>query len=463
MSSLHIRWLLVALLLYGAAARPAAAAEDDARHSGPPFSLEFRDADLKDVLRALGQENGLNIIVADDVAGRVTLSFQRVGLWEALDSIVRANGLLYVREGNLVRVMRSPFADGEADLETRLVPINFSTAKDSAEAIRQLLSKKGTLSIDERTNTLILRDVPDNVTRIAGILKKLDSRTPQVLIEARIVEAATNFSRELGVQWGGKYTGTNSTGTSTVAGGVSQATPGGAANPTTGAVGMSGNNFIVNLPAGSVGGATGGGAIGFSFGSISNKFALDLQLAAMEDTGKGRILSNPKVLTLDNKEAKISSGTEILVPVTTITTGASSTGGTSSTSGSGSSSGGVQTINAKLELVVTPHVTPDNKVALKVKADKKDPDFSRTVQNIPPLTTRSAETNLLVDNGETVVIGGVYTKNEMEQERGIPWFSKIPVIGWLFKKNQKVENQTELLIFITPTIISTAEQAQAQP
>lgn len=414
---------------------PDGRADDGMARVGPVFTLEFRDADVKDVLRAIGQENDINIIVSEDVSGRVTLSFQRVSLWQALDAITRSNNLLYFRDGSVIRVVKSPFGEGEQDLKTELVSINFSGAKESSESVRPLLSRKGTLSVDARTNTIIIRDTPDNVERIAAILKQLDSPTRQIVIEARIVEAATTYSRDLGIQWGGSYTGTSSTGSSTIGGGLPTAS---SLTPT--------NNLAVNFPANTKGG---GGALGFTFSNISNTFDLDLALSALEDSGKGRILSSPRVMTLDNKEAKISSGTEILIPVTTITTGIQAGAGGGS---SGSSTSGVTTINAKLELIVTPHVTPDGRIALKVQADKKEADFSRTVQDIPPLNTRSAETNLLVRNGETVVIGGIFTKNETHQEQGIPWLSKIPVLGWLFKKDLKVESQNELLIFITPRI-----------
>jgi len=179
---------------------------------------------------------------------------------------------------------------------------------------------------------------------------------------------------------------------------------------------------------------------------------LDLQLSAMEDTGRAKILSNPRIVTLDNKEAKISTGTEILIPTTSIVTGVSTGASTGTSGGGGSVTSGVTTINAKLELAVTPHVTADGQILMHVKTDKKDPDFSRSVQNVPPLTTRSAETDLLVKDSETIVIGGIYTRNEGTTVNGLPWFSHIPVLGWLFKKELKVDNQTELLIFITPTV-----------
>jgi type IV pilus assembly protein PilQ len=294
------------------------------------------------------------------------------------------------------------------------------------------LSKKGTVTFDPRTNTLIVHDVLDSVDRVTEIVQKLDSKTPQVMIEARIVEAATTFSREVGVQWGGRYSLNG--GQTVIQGG-----------DLTGGTGLSGNPLAVNLPANVKPGA--GGALGFTFGNLSGTAQLDLQLSALEDTGRGRILSRPRVLTLDNKEAHISSGTEILIPTTSIVTAGGATGG-----GSAEGTTGVTTINAKLELNVTPHVTPAGEIAMHVKADKKDADYTKEVLGVPPLTTRSAETDLLVKDGETIVIGGIYTKTEQVEDNAVPWLSKIPIVGWLFKHRHTIEDQAELLVFITPTI-----------
>ena len=416
---------------------------------GDRFSMEFRDADVKDVLRAIGQERRLNLVLRDDIAGKLTLSFQQVTLAEAFDAILKMENLVKVQEGAITRVMQSPFTDGEGQLVTRMVAIQFATAKELSEPLKGLLSKKGSLSADARTNTLIVRDVPESVERIAEIIKQLDSKTPQVMIEARIVEANTNFSRELGVQWGGRNTRpiSDDRSISFGAGGTRQ-TSTSDIQPLSGAIGISGKGFAVNLPA-AVGPGK-GGAFDLTYGTLSGSLGLDLQLSALEDRGQVKILSSPRILTLSNKEAKISTGTEIFIPTTTIVTGLSSGG--AAAGGGGSTTSGVTTINAKLELTVTPHVTPDGQILLHVKTDKRDPDYSRAILNIPPLNTRSAETSLLVKSGATIVIGGIYTKNESVAQSGLPWLSNIPVIGWLFKKRATVESQNELLVFITPTI-----------
>ena len=205
----------------------------------------------------------------------------------------------------------------------------------------------------------------------------------------------------------------------------------------TGDIGLSGNAYAVNLPA-AVGSGS-GGAIGISFGKLGGALSLDLQLSAMQTTGNGKILSSPKVMTMNNKEAKISSGIDIPVRVLTTTTA-----GTSAQ---------VQIISTSLMLSTTPTIAQDGRITLAIKVEKSEPDFSRQVDNIPTITKRNANSELVVNDGETVVLGGILTKSEGESESAVPLLSKIPVLGWLFKKKSKFENQDELMIFITPTIV----------
>lgn len=441
---LLISFLLMSETGWGEGSHPVQITPEGEESGGlPRFSLEFREADIKDVLRAIGQENHLNIIIREEVKGKVTLSFKNVTLDEALGAILKNQNLWASKTGSIMTVARPIAPEGEEDLVTRMIPVNYGRAKELQESMRSILTKKGTISSDVRSNNLIVKDNPENVEKIASLVKTLDTKTPQVMIEARIVEASTNFTRELGIQWGGSYVNGN------------YRANGGAykvnstdtfLTPLTGGIGASGAPFAVNLPA-TVGPGM-GGAIGLSYANIANNLLLDLQLSAMQDTGKGKILSNPKILTLDNKEAKISSGTEILIPTATLVSGGTTSGGTATGT---SATSGVTVIEAKLELVVTPHITPDHQILMHIKTEKKEPDYSRQIQNIPPLTTRTAETDLLVKNGTTVAIGGVFTKNESVAENGIPWLADLPIIGWFFKKETKGDQQGELIIFITPT------------
>jgi type IV pilus assembly protein PilQ len=449
-------FLLISLLFYfGNKGREAKADQNQSaismQRKAGQFSMEFRNAELKDVLRALGQENNLNIIISDDVNGKLTLSFREVTFEEALAAILKINNLTSFREGDIIRVMKSPFGEGEADLSTRIIPVHFANAKETHESVKNLLTKKGSITVDARTNALVVRDYAWNMQKIVEVVKELDGKTPQVMIEARIVEVNTNFTRELGVQWGGRVFEAGQSGSFLATGATGSGTSG---TGLTGGTGLSGNNFLVNLPAAV--GAGSGGAVGFTIGNIGLTKLLDLQLSAMEDTGRGKILSNPRILTLNNKEARISSGTEILIPTTSIL---STVASPSTTTAGSNATTGVTTISAKLELTVTPHITPDNQILIHVKTDKKDPDFNRQIQNIPPLSTRTAETDLLVGDNETVAIGGIYTRNESAGEKGVPWLSKIPILGWLFKKETKSDIQNELLIFITPSVYKGVEQA----
>jgi type IV pilus assembly protein PilQ len=448
--------LACAVVLAGLCGTAAQAETGNIAKAGVPFSMEFRDADIKDVLRAVGQAANLNLIVSDTVSGKVSMSLKDVDMWDALDSILKTKGLTYVREGNnnIVRVVAVSEARDE-DLETRVFHLGYANGKEALVVVDKIKSEKAKVSSDARTNSIVVKDLSLNIDRMERVLKNLDMRTPQVLIEAKIVEVSSNYARELGVQWGGQYTGGNII-VSGGATGVQSGSSGGSSStsipaigsstffPQTGDIGRSGNAFAVNLPAAV--GAGSGGALGFSFGRLmGGKLALDFQLSAMQTTGNGKILSNPKVLTLNTKEAKISSGTDI--PIQTISSTATGAAGSTTT-------GGVQTISANLSLSAIPTITNDNRIVMVIKVEKAEPDFSRVVTGIPTITRRSADAQLVVNNGETVVLGGILIKSEGESESGIPLLSKIPLIGWLFKKKSKFENQSELMIFITPTIVN---------
>ncbi len=435
----------------------------DVKKKDSNFSLEFRDAEIRDVLRAVGQAAGLNMVVGDTVAGKVSLSVKDVELLEALDAILKTKGLSYVRNGNIMRVLMISEVRDE-DMETRVFPLGYATGKDALTVVEKVKSDKAKVSVDLRMNAIMVKDLSLNLDKMAHLIRNIDARTPQVLIEAKIVEVSSNYARELGIQWGGQYTGTNGRifgGTTAIAntsGGTSAPLVGGNTfYPLSGDIGVSGNAYVVNLPAEV--GLGSGGALGMTFAKLGSRLTLDLQLSAMQATGNGKILSNPKVLTVNNKEAKISSGTDI--PVRTISATANVGAGSTNTAG-------VTTISASLSLSTTPIITNDNRIALLVKVEKSEPDFTHQVDGIPTIVRRSANSELIVNNGETVALGGIYTKNEGTAETGIPLLSKIPLIGWLFKKTTRFENQSELMIFITPTILEeklpgTAENGGEKP
>jgi len=266
-----------------------------------------------------------------------------------------------------------------------------------------------------------------------ALIKILDKPIPQVLIEARIVEATLNFNRTIGVQWGGKGSMSAATGNPTGLSFPNSITMTG--GPTMGLTPSGSGNFFVNIPA-PAGAGSGGGAIGISFGSLSKALNLDLVLSALETTGEGKVISSPRVSALDNKEAKIEQG--VSIPFSTV-------------SASGTQ---IQFVDAKLSLTVTPHVTPDNKIFMKITAQKNAPDTSLLgATGQPSIRKNEAQTEILLADGETAVIGGILTMDRGQTVDRIPFFSDIPLIGWLFTKKSVREEKRELIIFITPKVI----------
>ncbi|MBI5206032.1 MAG: type IV pilus secretin PilQ [Nitrospirae bacterium] len=402
----------------------------DAEDKGPLVSIELRDVDLSDVLRALGQEHGINIIVDEKVTGKVTVSLRNVPLWDAIDSILKGKGFVYIKDGNVVSVIS---AGADEDLMTYTATVKYVNAKDIEGVITKVLSKRGSIASDPKSNMIVIRDIPSAIERVTQLLKQVDAKTKQIMIEAKIVEVSTNASQELGIQWGAQYT----RGDLLVHGGGTKAlSTDTTATALTGGIGVGGNPFSVNLPA-TTGTPGLGSAIGIAV--VSSRFALDLQLSALESQGNAKTLSSPKVMVLDNQEAYIKSGVGILIPTSTTTAGTTTTAS-------------VTEKEALLQLKVTPRVINDDQISLKILTSRDSFDFSRSVLGTPPKNTRETQTNLIIKNGETIVIGGIYIEDGSDSETGVPLLSKIPLLGWLFKKEIKKNDKTELLIFITPRI-----------
>ena len=398
-------------------------------------------------MRLFAEVANLNIILAPDVKGKVTVRMVNLPWDQAMDIILKMNGLGYLLEDNVLRIasvgaltrqaeeeIRSKETKKKAeDLITRIIPINYSTASVIEGTIKKSLSPRGETVTDIRTNTLIVKDIAHNVDEVVSLIKLLDKPIPQIMIEARIVQANTNFSRSLGVQWGGTMAADAAHGTST--GLVFPNSIVATGGPTMGATPSGNGNFLVNMPA-AAGAGTGGGAIGLTFGSINKAINLDLVLSALESTGEGKVISSPRVSALDNKEAKIEQG--ISIPFST-----TSAGGTQ-----------IQFIDAKLSLVVTPHATPDNKIFLKIQATKNAPDTSLLgASGQPSISKAEATTEILLSNGETAVIGGIIILEKDASYTKVPFFGDLPLIGWLFKSKTNTETKQELLIFVTPTIV----------
>ena len=389
----------------------------------------------------------MNIILSPEVKGRVTVRMVNIPWDQAMDIILKMNGLGYALEDNVLRIasvsaltkeaedeMRSKEAKKKAeDLITRIVPVNYAKAGEIEPTIKKSLSLRGETVTDVRTNTLIIKDIARNVDEVVSLIKLLDKPIAQIMIEARIVEASLNFSRSLGVQWGGTSSSDASHGNPL---GISFPNSVGiTGGPTMGTTASGSGNYFVNMPA-PAGAGTGGGAIGFTFGSISKSLNLDLVLSALESTGEGKVISTPRVSALDNKEAKIEQGSSI--PFST-------------TSASGTQ---IQFIDAKLSLIVTPHATPDNKIFMKIQATKNAPDTSLLgASGQPSIAKNEATTEILLADGETAVIGGILVVDRGQTITKVPFFGDLPLIGWLFKSKSVSENKKELIIFITPRVI----------
>jgi type IV pilus assembly protein PilQ len=430
------------------------------RYTGRRIDLDLKDADIHNVLRLISDVGRVNIVTADNVDGTVTIRMRNVPWDLALDTVLQAKGLGLVRRGNIIRVAQQEDLEKERELaiakrkselelapiETRLIPVSYAGADDLQTRAADLLSPRGSLAVDERTNVLIARDVAGNLNQVEELIRALDTQTPQVLIEARIVEATSRFTRDVGLQWGGDMSFGPATGNDT---GLvfpnSVGVVGGASDPQAPTAGLSpvsqtvpNPNFAVNLPAAV--GTGSGGALGLSFGSVDNTVNLNVRLSAAEATGMLRIVSSPRILTLDNNEARISKGT--LIPFSQI------------------SAQGVQTVfqEAKLQLLVKPHVTADGSVSMHVKINRDEPDFNQTsARGDPTILKREAETELLVPDGHTAVIGGIYSRNTGRNIDQVPLLGDIPILGVLFQRRRQSDSRSELVIFITPRIVNRAE------
>lgn len=433
------------------------------RYTGRRIDLDFKGADIHNILRLLADVGQVNVVVADDVRGDVTIKMRDVPWDQALDVVLRSKGLGSVREGNLLRVAPLALLEKELEaeiarqkqiaevvpVETRLIGVSYAEAADLSEKARDLLSPRGKISQDVRTNTMIVSDVSKNLQLIEDLVRNLDTQTSQVTIEARIVEANSNFARQLGVQWGGSGFMDTAHGNPTgltfpynvgVGGGADDGMSpigGLVPAPRTGA-GTSGSpNFLVNMPAAA--GLGTGSAIGLTLGSVAGAFNLNLRLSAMETSGQVRILSSPRITTMDNVEAQISQG--VSIPVSVVSAMGAQT----------------QFVDARLTLAVKPHVTNEGTIAMVINVTRNEPDFVNTgARGDPSIQKKEARTTMLVRDGDTAVIGGIYTRNTGLSSARVPFFADIPVLGWFFRNRRENDNRSEFLVFITPRIANRA-------
>ncbi len=410
-------------------------AEEKKKYSGEKIALDFYETDIKNVFRILKEVSGSNFAIDKDVSGKVTLAFDKPVPWDqVLDLILKMNQLGSTMEGDIVRIATLETLKKEDDdraaamaaaqkskeqalalepLVTEYIPVNYSNAKSEVlPHIENILTeKRGYASVDERSNLVIVTDVPEKIEKAKDIVRQLDKVTPQVLIEARVVEVSDDFSSDIGIGWGAAQS-------------VQKDFLGGTYDWD---VAM---NFIGDSDSG----------IGFTFTRLAGTpLVIDAQLAALETNSQGKIISAPKILTLDNKEATIKQGFQI---------------GYLERDDSGGASVKFKDVDLKLE--VTPHVTPDRRVAMEIFISKND--LGTVFNDVPSINTNEAETELLVNDGETIVIGGILKKNESVSGSEFPGLGKVPGLKWLFSKEENSNTKRELLIFITPKIVQLVQR-----
>ena len=418
--------------------------------TGHPISLDFQGADLRAVLRTFAEISGLNIVIDPTVQGTVDVALRDVPWDQALDIILRANKLGYSVDGTIVRIAPNAVLKAEEDERKALLEsqndasqlgtlqrqLSYAKGEEVATLLKSanVLSKRGQANVDPRTNTLIVRDVPSQFPEITSLIDGIDRAQPQVEIEARIVQTNKTYARALGVQWGfgGRVDPSlgNTTNLAFPNNGSLGGRAGGTQGPATGST--TGQPTAVNL---GVPGAP--SAVGLALGSVNGAFNLDVALTALESSGNGRLLSTPRVTTQNNVAAEMTQGVQI--PIQTVSNNTVT----------------VSFKDAALTLKVTPQITSANTVIMLISVENATPDFSRQVNNIPPINTQRANTQVLVSDGQTTVIGGIYVSNSTTSSDKTPGLGNVPLLKWLFKRDRVDESNTELLIFITPRIIKS--------
>jgi type IV pilus assembly protein PilQ len=418
------------------------------QYTGHPISLDFQGADLRAVLRTFAEISGLNVVIDPAVQGSVDVALRDVPWDQALDIILRANKLGYMVDGTIVRIAplnvlaseekeRSDLAKAQADagqVTTLTRQLSYAKGEEMVTLLKQanVLSNRGQAFVDTRTNTLIVTDLADRLAATTELITTIDKPQPQVEIEARIVQTNKNYARALGVQWGfnGRVDPSlgNTTNLAFPNNGSLAGRTGGVQGPASGATTSQPTAVNLGVPGAS-------SAVGLALGAVNGSFNLDVALTALESTGNGRLLSTPRVTTQNNIAAEITQGVQI--PIQTVANNTVT----------------VSFKDAALTLKVTPQITAANTVIMQISLENASPDFSRAVNNIPPINTQRAITQVLVTDGQTTVIGGIFVSQEQAATDKTPGLGQIPLLKWLFKRESVNDQNTELLVFITPRII----------
>jgi len=433
-------------------------------YTGEKLSLNFQDIDVRSVLQLIADFTDLNLVASDTVAGNITLRLQNVPWDQALDLVLKTKGLDKRQVGNVLLVapadeiaarerqeLESQKQIAElAPLRRELIQVNYAKAEDIAKLFQSVTStgssssggaaaeERGSLAVDERTNSIIAYQTQDRLDELRRIVAQLDIAVRQVMIEARIVEANVDYDKSLGVRWGGTLGGAGSkwraygkdgaTGVDPEGGGSCGPFAGNCTRPTVG---------TTNVPVPFVDMGAVNSSSGIGIGFITDNAILDLQLSAMEKTGNGEIVSQPKVVTSDKETAKILKGTEVPYQE--------------------SSSSGATTVSFKeaaLSLEVTPQITPDNRIIMEVKVNKDEPDYPNAVLGVPPIKKNEVNAKVLVNDGETIVIGGVFSNTRSSAVDKVPFLGDLPYLGRIFRRDVVRDTKSELLVFLTPRIMN---------
>lgn len=439
------------------AEQTAADSESEFGFEGEKLSLNFQNIEVRAVLQLLADFNGMNLVTSDTVTGNLTLRLKNVPWDQALDIILKTKGLGMRQNGNVMLI--APAAEIAArekqELEARnqlveleplyseIFEVNFAKASEMAQILTTtqgqttagstaggFLSERGSVVVDQRTNSLLLRDTASNLADVRMLIEKLDIPVRQVLIESRIVIANNDFAKELGVRFGSSaQSGTLGAGTSGTLEGLQVPANNSDSVRPINSSGVRGQDLNVNLPV-----ANPAGTIALALAKLPLGAVLELELSAMQEEGKGEIVSSPRVITSNQKQATIEQGTEIPYQE------ASSSGATS-----------VSFKEALLKLDVTPQITPDDRIVMDLEVNKDE--VGAVFLGVPSIDTRSVKTQVLVDNGETVVLGGIYEQTSTQSSTRVPFFGDLPYVGFLFKTDLNENRQRELLVFVTPKII----------
>lgn len=409
-------------------------------YSGDTLNLNFQDIGLRAALQQIADVAGLNLVVGDDVQGSITLRLKGVPWDQALDLVLQTKGLdKRIKSGVLLVAPAEELAARElltlesrkqmadlAPLRRELLQVNYAKASDlaklfqSANGLEGATDERGSVAVDDRTNNIIAYQTGERLEELRRIVAQLDIPVRQVMIEARIVEANVDYDKSLGARWGGRLNRGN-----WAAGGIQGPLPDGAQAP----------ENLASSPFVDLGTLTGTSGLGIAF--ITDNILLDLELTAMEKTGNGEIVSQPKVVTSDKETARILKGTEIPYQEST------SQGATS-----------VSFKEASLSLEVTPQITPDDHVIMVVKVTKDEPDYLNKLNDVPPIKKNEVNAKVLVKDGETIVIGGVFSNTQSKVVDKVPFFGDVPYLGRLFRRDVLAEKKSELLVFLTPRIMN---------